>query len=229
MATKNATPPAAAVVREPVTATGVALLALLASAADGSMMLTQAEGQDIIAAGHATVDTSVVENDTAKVTLTEAGKAALQAGDPAGATAATATSSAASSSFDIDDAVAMPTDAARRGRSGGYPFDKLAVGQSFHVAKTAENEDPAARLASSVSGARAKYSEPTGEKEDVVVKTYKRAETGKGFAKDAEGKRIVESEKTETRDVLKVTRDFTVKTVGAEDPRGVGARVWRTA
>ena len=208
--------------RTPVTATGVALLALLASSG-GSMMLTQAEGQDIIAAGDATVDTTKTEGDTALVTLTEAGAAKVAAENGKGDDTA-----ASSASFDIDDGVPMP-GAASRGRSGGYPFDKLAVGQSFHVAKTADNPNPADRLASSVSGARAKYAEDTGETEEVTVKTYKKGDGGKGFAKDADGKRIVESETKATRPKMKTVRDFTVKTVGADDPRGEGARVWRIA
>jgi len=212
--------------RTPVTATGVALLALIA-AAGGTMMLTQAEGQDIIAAGDATVDTTKTEGDTAAVSLTEAGQAKVDAenGKPTGTEGDTA---AVSGTFDIDDSVPMP-GASTRGRSGGYPFDKLEVGQSFHVAKSADNPTPADRLASSVSGARTKYSTDTGETEEVTVKTYKKGENGKGFAKDADGKRIVESETKATRPKLKVTRDFTVKTVGADDPRGEGARVWRTA
>lgn len=211
--------------RTPVTATGLALLVMIA-AAGGTMMLTQAEGQDIIAAGDATVDTTKTEGDTAAVSLTEAGQAKVDAEN--GKASASTTAAASSGSFDIDDGVAMP-GASTRGRSGGYPFDKLEVGQSFHVAKTADNPNPADRLASSVSGARTKYAEDTGETETVKVKTYKKGENGKGFAKDADGKRIVESETDATRPKLKVTRDFTVKTVGADDPRGEGARVWRIA
>lgn len=209
--------------RTAVTATGVALLAMIAASTEpavGVLMLTQAEAGDVVNKGLAVVDTAKVDGDTAAVSLTDAGRAALAAGEPAATTA---------SAFTIDDGVTMPTDVARRGRSGGYPFDKLEVGQSFHVAKSAENPDPASRLASSVSGARVRFSEKTGETETVTVKTYKRGPDGKGYAKDADDKRIVESERQETRDKLKVTRDFTVKSVGTDDPRGEGARVWRTA
>lgn len=215
--------------RAPVTMTGVALLAAIAastSPAAGVMMLTQGEAGDIVSKGLAVVDTTKTDGDTAAVSLTDAGRAELAAGN--GGDNTTAATSAASS-FDIDDAVPMPTDTARRGRSGGYPFDKLEIGQSFHVAKSADNEDPAARLASSVSGARVKFSVPDGDKtETVTVKTYKRGEDGK-YIKDADGKRVVDTETTETRPVLKLTRDFTVKSVGADDPRGEGARVWRVA
>lgn len=227
--------PAAAPAQTAVTLTGVALLAAIASAEGGFLMLTQAEGQDIVNEGFAVVDTSIVDGDTAAVRLTEAGTAKLaetkdNGGNPE-ATAGTAPAAeAAKSSYDIDDGVPMPTGTVRRGREGGYPFDKLEIGQSFHVAKTADNEDPAARLASSVSGARVKYSEEVpGETETVVKKTYKRGPDGKGYAKDADGKRIVESEETVTVPKLKMTRDFVCKSVGADDPKGEGARVWRVA
>jgi hypothetical protein len=79
-----------------------------------------------------------------------------------------------------------------------------------------------------VSGARAKYAEETGETEMVTVKTYKRGADGK-YVKDAEGKRIVESEAQESRPKVKITRDFIVRAVDATDPKGEGARVWRIA
>lgn len=206
--------------RAAVTARGVALLALIAASETGFLMLTQDEGAEAVAAGFATVDTSNVEGDTAAVSLTEAGKAELAKVSPV---------VEAASGFEIDDAVAMPVNATRRLRDGGYPFDKLEVGQSFHVAKSAKNPDPVTRLQSSVSGARARYSVETGETETVTTKEYQRNENGKGYAKDADGKRIVSATKEVTRPVTKVTRVFTVKAVDASDPRGEGARVWRTA
>lgn len=225
--------PAAAPARQPVTLTGVALLAAIAAADGGFLMLTQAEGQDIVNSGFAVVDTSIVEGDTAAVRLTEAGTAELAKQPGNGTATETANASAGASdkaSYDIDDGVPMPTGTVRRGREGGYPFDKLEIGQSFHVAKTADNEDPATRLASSVSGARVKYSEVIpGEFETVKVKTYKKGPDGKGYAKDADGKRIVESETEEQRPKTKLLRDFVCKSVDASDPKGEGARVWRVA
>lgn len=225
--------PAAAAARTAVTLTGVSLLAAIAASENGYMMLTQAEGQDIVNEGFAVVDTSIVEGDTAAVRLTEAGTAKLaeskdNGGNPEASNGTAPAADAAKASYDIDDGVPMPTGTVRRGREGGYPFDKLEIGQSFHVAKTAENPDPAARLASSVSGARVKYSEEIpGETETVTKKTYKRGPDGKGYAKDADGKRIVESEETVTVPKLKLTRDFVCKSVDASDPKGEGARVWR--
>ncbi len=215
--------------RAAVTERGVALLALIAAADAGYLMLTQAEGADIVNAGQATVDGSITEGDTAAVRLTDAGRAALS-GEQGGGTDTNA--AAGPSSFQIDDAVPLPAHSTR-GRSGGYPFDQLQVGQSFHVPLGKDDKEPAdvaTRLQSSVSGARARYAEVIpGQFDTVTVKTYQRTPDGKGYAKDAAGKRIVTSSKDEQRAKTKTVRDFTVKAVDASDPRGVGARVWRTA
>lgn len=219
--TSNATPTAGV--------TGAALLAELANSANGELFMTQAEAAEGIAAGHFEADPERADGDRAPVRLTDAGFAAFQASGEGDNAQAVARQGGGSSNFEIDDAVAIPTDTGvRRGRSGGYPFDALQVGQSFHVTKGADGKDPAEKLASSVSGARAKYAEETGESETVEVKTYQRGADGK-YVKDAEGKRIVASTATETRAKTKLTRNFIVRTVGADDPKGAGARVWRTA
>jgi hypothetical protein len=207
-----------------ITKAMIATVLAIAASETGFAMLTQGEGADVVGAGLATVDTSNVDGDKAAVSLTEEGAklAAENAPAPAG-------QPAASSGFEIDDAVAIPADSARRSREGGYPFDKLEVGQSFHVAKSVANPDPVTRLQSSVSGARAKFSVETGETETVTVKEYQRGPDGKGYAKDGDGKRIVATTKTVSRAKMVITRDFTVKAVDASDPRGEGARVWRTA
>lgn len=204
--------------REPVTARGADLMAMIADAGESGLMLTQDEGLDLVNSGYATVDTSVTEGDTARVTLTEAGNAALSA---SGNTA---------TGFEIEDNVEMPTNTARRGRTGGYPFANLAINQSFHVpAKAGEDAAKvAARLQSSVSGARASFAEETGETETVTKKTYSRNADG-SFVKDADGKRVVESETSVERPKTRLTRDFKVLAVDASDPKGAGARVWRTA
>jgi hypothetical protein len=210
--------------RQPVTARGADLLAMIADAGDAGLMLTMEEGLDAVNAGHAVVDTATTgEGGTAKVTLTDAGRAEL---DASGNTA---------TGFEIEDGVEMPTNATRRGRQGGYPFENLNIGQSFHVApvtkdgKTETPEQVAARLQSSVSGARQRFAEEiAGETETVNVKVYAKNEDG-SFQKDEDGKRIVASETPVTRPKTRLTRDFKVMTVGASDPKGAGARVWRVA
>jgi len=203
--------------REPVTARGADLMAMIAEGGDNGLMLTQEEGLDLVNSGYATVDTAVTEGNTAKVTLTDAGRAAL-AGSGNVATA-----------YEIEDNVPIPTSTARRGRTGGYPFENLGVNQSFHVpAKDGETaEKVAARLQSSVSGARARFAEDTGETETVTVNVYQKDDNG-NFVKGEDGKRVVASTSTVERPKKTVTRDFTVKAVGADDPKGAGARVWRT-
>lgn len=209
--------------RTPITATGAELMGMIAAAEGGSLMLTQAEGADLVNNGFATVDTSKTEGDTAAVSLTDAGKASLNPPE-AGAPAAPS----GSAKFNIRTDVAMPETTTRRGRSGGYPFDALPIGGSFHVAATDKEPNPTTKLASSVSGANAKFAKPTGENKTVTVKTYERGDDGK-FVKDADGKRVVASTSEETRPVMANTKTFEVRTVDASDPDGKGARVFRTA
>jgi len=204
--------------REAVTVRGRELLAMIDEAGDDGLMLTQEEGLEAVQNGYATVDTSVVEGNTARVVLTDAGRSAL------------AGNATPASTYEVEDDVPMPTTTKRRGRSGGYPFEILAVGQSFHV-PVKDGEEPAdvaARMQSSVSGARARFAEETGETETVTVKTYKKGDDGK-FLKSPEGKRIIDTETETSRPKTKATRDFTVKAVDTTDPKGPGARVWRTA
>lgn len=210
--------------REPVTLTGVALLGAIAAAPAGYLMLTQAEGSGIVSEGLAVVDTTIVDGDTAAVKLTEAGQAKL---NEAGAT------NSKSNSFEIDADVPLPTGTKRRGRESGYPFDKLEIGHSFHVAPTKKDgklETPAEvalRLSSSTSAARTKYQEEIpGQTEEVTKRTYKKDADGK-FLKTEDGKRILEKEEKVTVPATKLTRDFMVKEVGEDDPKGPGARCWR--
>lgn len=221
------------------------ILAEVAASENGEVLMTQEQAAAGIAAGHLEVDTSRAADGYAPVKLSEAGFAAFQASEhgdanrPAGSTDAAGTRNVTTppaGGYVVESGVAPPAGAsASRGRSGGYPFEALNIadgaeyGDSFHVPKTTENPDPAARLASSVTGARIKYAEETGQTEEVTVIDYQRVEGGKAFAKDAEGKRIKTGERKETRPVTRLTRDFMVKEVGADDPKGPGARVWRIA
>lgn len=205
-----------------ITKAMIATCVAIAASSTGFLMLTQAEGAEVVGAGLATVDTANVEGDKAAVSLTETGvKLAAENG-------ANAPVSSGTANYEIESDVAMPTGSTRRGRESSYPFDKLEIGQSFHVAKTTENPDPASRLASSVSGARVKYSVETGETETVTQKVYQKDANG-SYVKDAKGKRIVASTSDVTRPKLATTRDFACKSVDASDPKGEGARVWRVA
>jgi hypothetical protein len=210
------------VVREPVTARGADLVKLIA-AADG-LYLTQDEGSELVAGGFAKVNIDDLKGETAMVQLTDAGRALI-----APVTASKVTKPV----IEIDDDVPMPEAPKKRGgkRGSKYPFEKLEIGKSFHVPKTAEMENPVSALASSLTGARRRFEVPVlGSDGKPVMETVK----VKTFAQDATGKRVkvngkfvVTGEATVTKPKTKQTRDFQVFEVGADDPKGPGARVYR--
>lgn len=210
--------PATPAERAPVTARGTELLALIAGAPNGILMLTQEEGLDAVNSGYAVVDTTNTEGNTAAVSLTDAGRAALSG------------SGGSATKFAIRNDIPMPETASqRRGRQSSYPFDMLDLNGSFHVPLAAgENADKlASRMQSSVSGARARFATETGESRAVTVNDYQKDAEGK-FVKDADGKRIVTGTREIQRPVKTNTRDFKLAVVGADDPDGVGVRIWRT-
>lgn len=207
--------------------TGAALLAAILAGTVTRITEAQAASLD---ASHFEVNTADVVDGAALVRLTDAGIAAAQeATDPADGSAP----AAASGGIEIDDDVAMPEGKRRSPRETLYPFDKLEVGQSFHVAKSAENPDPATRLSSSVSGAHIRFS-PELKNEDGTPKTesytspvYQKNEDG-SFAKDENGKRIKIGDEPKTRVARgEPTREFRIVSTDATDKRGVGARVFR--
>ena len=103
----------------------------------------------------------------------------------------------------IEDNVPVPAIFGR-GRGGNvYPFDQLAVGQSFFVANDESKPNAAKSLASTVCSATARYAVPA---EDGSTKTNK---------------------KGEVVPVMVKTRKFVVRR--AEEDGVKGARVWRTA
>lgn len=212
----------------PTLADGVAghdLLAEVAASPTGEVLMTEGQAAEGIAAGYLVADVTRAADGRAPVKLTDAGFAKFQEGEAASAVSAPA-------NYEIDTDVAMPTSLSRRGggrRGSSYPFDALQVGQSFHVPATAKMPKPAESLASTVTGARAKYAEPTGNQKEHTVVEYQKGADGKGFAKDAEGKRIKIGETKEMRPETRITRDFRIVAVDASDPRGPGARVFRTA
>lgn len=101
----------------------------------------------------------------------------------------------------IDTNVPMPVGAqARAARESIYPFDGLELGQSFHVAKSPDMDDPEKALGSSVSAAKRKFSTPLPGQH----------KTRKGMA-----------------DNYKLTRNFRMFRVGKDDPKGEGIRIYR--
>ena len=105
--------------------------------------------------------------------------------------------------FQIEDNIPVPAIFGR-GRGGNvYPFEVLAVGQSFFVPNSESKPNAAKSLASTVSSATARYAVPA---EDGSTKTNK---------------------KGEVVPVMVETRKFVVRSV--EEDGVKGARVWRTA
>lgn len=109
---------------------------------------------------------------------------------------------AAKPTFVIESGIPVPA-ARRTGRGGSsYPFDALEVGQSFFIAASEKHPEPAKSLASTVSGATARY--------DIVSETE-----------------TVTTRKGNVVPVRTHTRKFVIK---ADTKDGVnGARVFRTA
>ena len=105
--------------------------------------------------------------------------------------------------FKIEDSIPVPTISGRGRGVKVYPFDQLEVGQSFFVANSEDKQNAAKKLASTVSGATARYAVAS---EDGATKTNK---------------------KGEVVPVMVETRKFVVRSV--EEDGVKGARVWRTA
>ena len=103
----------------------------------------------------------------------------------------------------IEDNVPVPAISGRGRGCNVYPFDRLAVGQSFFVANDESKPNAAKSLASTVSSAAARYAVPA---EDGSTKTNK---------------------KGEVVPVMVKTRMFVVRRV--EEDGVKGARVWRTS
>lgn len=188
--------------------------------------MTQEQGSALVAAGLATVDPANLQGNAALVTLTPAGIASLSA---------PVTASVVIPIFTIRSDIPMPT-VKRRGRKGGskYPIESMEVKQSFHIAITATDPDPASRIASSLANARLKFAIPVSNDDgspkmvEKTIRVYQKNADGKGLAKGADGHRIVESETKETVQETTNGRDWAVATVDASDPEGAGARIWRT-
>ena len=115
-----------------------------------------------------------------------------------------------------------------------YDFDAMNVGDIIFVPNSEDKPDAAKSLASTISSANKRFSTPTGEFEDVKVKTYQTDEAGKRV-KGADGKLVVTGEKTERREKLNPGKTFAVKpveggkTYGAWTAPASGAVILREA
>lgn len=135
------------------------------------------------------------------------------------------------SEFALITGAEVPKSKRGGGRGGApskYPFEKMEVGMSFFLPKTAERTDPVKSLQSSIAAVNHKYSEGTGEFE--TVERTKRGEGNKAV-KDANGNNVRETVQREKR---KAIRKYVVRevkggqTYGTFKPEYDGALVTRT-
>jgi hypothetical protein len=201
---------------------------LNALASNDFLYVAPAYAGPIAAAGLIEVNPEMVEEGTGNhaARITDEGRAYIAANGSATGTAPAEVAGSASS-FEIEDDVPMVA-ASKGGRSNKYPFDDLPAPEydttakrwkfrSFHVAATDDNKDPANNLASTVSAATDRFAELAFNTDGTPVMTERRQKN----------KETGEFEKVPTQAKNK-TRVFTVRAVGATDPKGEGARVYRT-
>lgn len=203
--------------------------------------MTAAEGAELATAGYIVADPMQVGPvpGSVRVTITDAGRAALQA--PAPAVDAKPIVSA------VVVGVAMPAPLKRGGNNNlkpresiygfndlpepTYAADGTPMFGSFHVAKTASNPEPWKSMASNVSAAnkRSEVAVLDANGQPVLETVEKKA-----LVKGADKKPVLDSEgnkqytvTTETRQAMKATKKFIARRVNAQDPNGEGVRVFR--
>ena len=193
-------------------ATVISLAEIVAAGANGLFTPAAVHGP-LVEAGLVAINPAMV-NEAGEIATraTQAGIESLDSGaivvdnattEANSETAATGKTEKVKSMFKIENEVPVPAISGR-GRGGNvYPFEVLAVGQSFFVPNSESKPNAAKSLASTVSSATARYAVPA---EDGSTKTNK---------------------KGEVVPVLVETRKFVVRSV--EEDGVKGARVWRTA
>lgn len=213
--------PAAAGAAAPALNAAALFKVVEASRSGGVAFLSQAEGEGLLSAGFITINAAQTDpNDASKVAAypTEAGAKFY---DENGGEEEAGDEGKAAVSYEIDSDVPLATK--RRGaigtaRESVYPFAKLDIGQSFHVPVSKDMPKPNRTLGSAVSNATKSFAvedlDGNGQKQFYAHEI-----------KDKDGNVTG----TEQRVKMKNTRVFTVRAVGADDPRGEGARVYRTA
>ena len=193
-------------------ATVIGLAEIVAAGANG-MFVPESVYAPLIEAGLVEINPAMTdENGFVATRATQAGIESLDSGaivvdnattEANSETAETGETQKVKTMFKIEDSIPVPAISGR-GRGGNvYPFEVLAVGQSFFVPNSESKPNAAKSLASTVSSATARYAVPA---EDGSTKTNK---------------------KGEVVPVMVETRKFVVRSV--EEDGVKGARVWRTA
>lgn len=193
--------------------------------------VTAAEGQNLLAAGLIAIDATrtAMGNPTAVfASITEAGMNYLLS-NPAPVAPVVAPKVA----FAVQKSIPLPEPKVKKEKKEKgervilYPFDSMEIFDSFHVPVTAENPEPWKNVSSQVNVANKKYRTPLLPEEMITVEK-------KTAIKDAEGNFVLGEDGKRTYAVTQVTekkmvptRKFALRQVGAGDPNGAGARVWR--
>lgn len=231
------------------------LLIQLFNAGDAPFFMSAEQGTELANLGFILVDANTVNpanSNEYRVAITDKGGNALndpapsipsapmipggwgqpQQPQPQVQTATATTTKKPVQTFEIESNVAIPT--IKRGgggnltpRKSNYPFDKLEVGQSFHVPATTEEPEPWKKMASNVSAANARSEVEVEPKQQVVVERTRVIKGADGKPqKDAAGK-IVREKYTETVPLTRRTKHFVARQVNKDDARGIGVRVFR--
>lgn len=196
------------------------IVAAMANADAPFHFATPAEVKNLLDNDMVEVNNEITDGDKVAVRATEKGQAEAPApannegtNNTVTDTNTNATATAAPAKFGII-ANAGAVFAAGRTRKAAtmYDFDAMNVGDIIFVPNSEDKPDAAKSLASTISSANKRFSTPTGEYEDVKVKTYQVGEDGKRV-KGEDGKLIVTGEKTERREKLNPGKTFAVKPV----------------
>jgi len=184
----------------------------------GFVYMTEKSVKILLDAEYVECNTQMTDGNKVAVRATKSGADAYDAAQAEGANAPDETVTDGTptapnegtrpmNTFNIDNAVPIPAIKRSGAATSIYPFDALAVGQSFFVPATEDMPNPGKSLASTVSSASKRYATETG------TRTINRKNK--------------ESGEMEAVEVPAYTyeRKFMVRTV---EENGVkGARVWR--
>lgn len=115
--------------------------------------------------------------------------------------------------FEIENNVPMPKPI-RKSNKAKYPIDQLKIGQCFHIGPNGDEDIDAIgkRMAAVVSNANQRHRASKNPPENKVV-SRKSRKTGE--VSDV------------TIEIMVQLRKFTARRVSADDPKGVGLRIYR--
>lgn len=161
------------------------IVASMANEATPYHMVTEAEAAALVKEGLVETNGEIRDGDKIAARATEKGTA-LNTENNANANASGATGAPAVSAFALIDGAELP--AARGGRNRSvYPFDSMAVGQSFFVPATEAKPNPAKSLASTVSSANKRAAKDGGSGAKYDVRSVKSGVAYGNFTAPSDG------------------------------------------